>query len=715
MALISILTSAIQGTISNEKGTQCLDCPAGTYQPPDQNVCVPCTPIRIKETAVYLYSPGKLYGNCIFCPKGKYASTLGTHCIDCDRGFYMRNESYFCEQCPANTYAPNPGQAYACLACLGGYVNAPDFTSCIPCRPGTFRNASMTVCTSCAERCSVNTISTSGSGSCKVCELGQVSTDGLSCTACPPGTYRNATLIECTPCSTGTYANASGMPQCLPCPVGKYCPVGSRGPIDGRLRETEGDTDLTALLDSNTRRSRSRGLLALGRRALGIALPDDAEDLEFEVDLQWQKRSLDFNTVNITQAVVKTEESTQNEMKQRFLYIGSALAGGLVFFGLLLVFYLWLLPATPEKREQRFRFVHRFHLLYKGNFFVYNEAAEEHEAIAADAAKGDMSGEPVCEKGRTSSGAFFTLFGVVAIAVAVSFIAVQYSTANFAIIQTLQLGTSPTAADINGRFRIVTIFRGYTGNCDASEAGVALSGISGGGVLSFVKVDAGQSCRVQWLCDDCKITAVDGVYAELRLVSRMAYAVAVPYRIEVPEFIRAEGLIKTSSDATVFRGIRSVKLPVQLTPMHFSDPKDGRERYHLDISPADTVVSEKDETQFAVCPPFRPIAECPEDVVSFRVEFEQMGLFVNVERVIRSSLLDAISDMLGLASAAFGIGGQAFVAYIIAKKFLKKVPEQQYPEAIERAFGFGRHDKNSKAPAGKTMNGNEVKATTISL
>eukprot|EP00741_Cyanophora_paradoxa_P025445 tig00000382_g24563.t1 len=413
---------------------------------------------------------------------------------------------------------------------------------------------------------------------------------------------------------------------------------------------------------------------------LGIVSSED--DIQFDVELQWQERSLEYNTVNLTQAVIKTEESTTQEMNRRFMIIGSALAAGLALFALVLVFFLWLMPATPEKREWRFRFVHRFHLLYK------EEATEEHDEIKETAEKGDMSGEPLDEQGRTSSGAFFTVLGVLAIAIAVSFVVVQYTTANFTIIETLQLGTSPSAAEINGFFRIVAIFRGYSGRCDSAEAVFLSNGISGNGILTATKTDAGQSCRLQWICDNCKVTAVDGVFAELKLVSRMAFAVAIPYRIEVPEFVRADGLIQTSSATTVFRGIESVKLPVDLTPMHFSDPRDGRQRYFVDISPSNTAVSEKDETAFAVCSPASPLSACPQDAVSFRVNFRMMGLFVNIERVIRSSLLDMISDLFSLAAAAFGFGGQAFVVYIMTKKFLKKVPE--HTRALDLGLGSER-------------------------
>jgi hypothetical protein len=68
---------------------------------------------------------------------------------------------------------------------------------------------------------------------CKQCSQGTYFDNGI-CLPCPKGRYSKtlaATSIEqCQPCPAGTFSNKEGSFQCLDCPSGRTCPIGSSEP-----------------------------------------------------------------------------------------------------------------------------------------------------------------------------------------------------------------------------------------------------------------------------------------------------------------------------------------------------------------------------------------------------------------------------------------------------------------------------------------------------
>ena len=139
----------------------------------------------------------------------------------------MRRAGFYCPRgsaaelpCPAGTRG-NHSLATAlndCVACDIGTACVAGSSVALPCSPGRYSNET-------------------GSPECHDCPRGfyQDLPGRSSCTLCVPGSYcpdeGSASPVSCP---SGTYSSQSGLQsieQCLACPKGFYCPLGSNEPV----------------------------------------------------------------------------------------------------------------------------------------------------------------------------------------------------------------------------------------------------------------------------------------------------------------------------------------------------------------------------------------------------------------------------------------------------------------------------------------------------
>ncbi len=184
-------------------------CPPGSSTSGGQP-CVPGT-----------YSSGGLAAaSCSECPIGRFgvgASVNGSCSGQCDAGY----------ACGAGSTSPNDSAA-ACPASTWSGVGA---SVCQLCDAGSFGNTSA----SASSRCSGDCDAAPGFG----CRAGSLSRSGA---ACDPGRYSRGGAVDCSACPAGTYGNASalateacsggcapgrfsdaGSTNCSACPPGFVC------------------------------------------------------------------------------------------------------------------------------------------------------------------------------------------------------------------------------------------------------------------------------------------------------------------------------------------------------------------------------------------------------------------------------------------------------------------------------------------------------------
>eukprot|EP00741_Cyanophora_paradoxa_P021014 tig00021326_g20286.t1 len=175
------------------------------------------------------------------------------------------------------------------------------------------------------------------------------------------------------------------------------------------------------------------------------------------------------------------------------------------------------------------------------------------------------------------------------------------------------------------------------------------------GSLNAENVKTVESSVVTWRCSRCRLLAASNVTVDFRLVSRLAFAVAINYAIHVPSNLSIEGVLIPSSQAefSVFRGTLPVTVPVSLFPLHFEDVRDGIPRYDAALRPADNRVAEKGEGSFALCSFTKPLSdpECAGESVAFRALFN----IDNVYRKVKASIADMLADLSSLAQTAIAI------------------------------------------------------------
>ncbi|KAJ1482144.1 hypothetical protein T484DRAFT_1668101, partial [Baffinella frigidus] len=153
---------------------------------------------------------------CVACPVGKFKQEPdNSSCITCPKHTStLRNRSFFLFECD----------------CLPGYTS-PDWSN-ISVNDNLTRGGAS--CSSCQgdcfcpgrlahQTCPAHSTSYPGAASIEDCKCtpGYAGPDGGACSACPPGTYKEANgSAACSLCPAGTFSNATaatGREVCLPC------------------------------------------------------------------------------------------------------------------------------------------------------------------------------------------------------------------------------------------------------------------------------------------------------------------------------------------------------------------------------------------------------------------------------------------------------------------------------------------------------------------
>ena len=111
-------------------------CPAGTYQPADQTVCIACDQGTISEEGAVV---------CTLCDLGEASNEERTECVECAKGTYRDNTVEICTECPENTVTEQEGSE-TCSPCPAGYISNSDGSSCEVCATGTYRSDGATKC-----------------------------------------------------------------------------------------------------------------------------------------------------------------------------------------------------------------------------------------------------------------------------------------------------------------------------------------------------------------------------------------------------------------------------------------------------------------------------------------------------------------------------------------------------------------------------------------
>ena len=209
-----------------------------------------------QECADGFYASTTQNDACTVCPAGKHCTDKVTP-ADCDAGFYCPQQTGTnLQPCPAGTYSSSVGlsEESQCTNCTGGfYCGVTNLTAeSGPCEAGYFCRSGSDDATP--------TSSAIDAGPCPSGHYCEEQTQEPE--PCPAGTFNNRTMLtnrtECQDCTPGYYCDVPGLDQptgqcnagffCTsasdsaspptatatggPCPVGKYCEVGTSIPVD---------------------------------------------------------------------------------------------------------------------------------------------------------------------------------------------------------------------------------------------------------------------------------------------------------------------------------------------------------------------------------------------------------------------------------------------------------------------------------------------------
>eukprot|EP00741_Cyanophora_paradoxa_P013280 tig00000178_g12823.t1 len=693
------------GYTSSANRRVCEPCALGFYRPLDSNStgCIPCGPGTVSR------APGN--GECEQCPSGKVPREDRADCRDCEAGTYPSKG--VCVSCPPLT--TSRASDATCTRCAAGSISDESRTRCIPCPSSMYLPANSDVCLPCP----VNTISQAGSTGCMSCLEGTVSDESQTfCEVCAKGTFRNATLAYCEPCPSGTFAAAAGSTTCTPCSSTQLCPIATSEPIDiSDFKKFISQTISEALAAGRETAgaepaqpggTQRRGLL--GTRRL-MAAGDFFRRITSEDSVMSfisENVTYDTNSATILRPEIRTEEVANQRLYLIFAVLVACTGVLLILAGVCLYSYLKIPLAAPserklerkERKNRRFEHILKLDRLYTDLIAAKREEVKGGAKSVSAKTEEEEAAEDEEENQKTRYGVVFTMIGIGLAAIAAGYVLLQFSIANFSIIQTLQPGASPSAASIAGPLNVTASFAGFAGPCQIvkraaeSSGNASLSRFDGrAGVDVFVSgigpvdgspepvaetsfIAARRTCLVTWRCKQCRLLAASNVTVDFRLVSRLAFAVAINYAIHVPSNLSIEGVIVPSSQAefSVFRGTLPVTVPVSLFPLHFEDERDGTPRYDAALRPADNRAAEKGEGSFALCSFTKPLSdpECAGESVAFRVLFNIDNIYVMVYRKVKATVADMLADLSSLTQTAIAVGGQIAVAFLTARYFVKK-------------------------------------------
>ena len=227
------------GYYSQEGDRNCHQCPLGHYCPTNRNSlptpCLPGTAVNsLAQSACNNCLPGQFSTRgatvCTPCPAGHYCPYLERAPIVCPLGQYSNAGATACSSCNAG-YVCLPGSTTPTPAnqlcpkgfyCLYAVVDSKTILQLVPCPAGKYGTAAgaPSLATGCSNCPLGNYCPLQGMTQPVPCPKGSVcATLGLANRVnCPGGTYNP---------QVGMSLNA----DCLQCPTGNYCPVGSAEPI----------------------------------------------------------------------------------------------------------------------------------------------------------------------------------------------------------------------------------------------------------------------------------------------------------------------------------------------------------------------------------------------------------------------------------------------------------------------------------------------------
>eukprot|EP00741_Cyanophora_paradoxa_P014543 tig00020805_g14023.t1 len=717
------------GHISNADRTRCVECGGGTFQADG----------TVRRPAIGTWAPPATAGGCLECAPGWYPSNDSTRCIPCGSGTFMPEGTLQCVTCPRSRFAPREGTPFNCTECPAGFTSSPDRRSCLPCAPGFFRPARSSVDT--CEPCpAAHVARAAGSAACAPWNLIGQAAQAIATQAPSRSRRRSRSLRAEAGAARRADLELESDEVDLVTEAIVY-DTNSANVTRAEIKTDEaakqrlyrifavvagaagGAVLLVGLLMACYIRfgvptrpkvgATSRGARRLQRRKQVSRL-----DVLYTDDIAAAKRDL-------------AERAAAREAARQLVAGGAAKLEGVsrrasvasLSGGRRASSVVEIGPSGPLGPAARTGRRGSVGVVSFGNVTPVSELGEP------------TDGPTQTEAAKSVAGAFATVIGVGLVLLAgeslPSFVVLQFAIANYETVQTLLSGTSPSAAAIAGPVEVSASFLGWSAgpSCFVREQaaanasrGALTNATAEGVVVSWraispvneTQAPAGvasaafnvseRTCTVTWRCEACRVasTASAAAAVDFRLVSRLAFAVAIRYSVKVPKYASIRGVVTTSTrdeklkQLTVFRGARPVAVPVLLTPVHFEHAADGVPQYDAALRQASNRDAELDETSFGLCSLTRQLSDpsCASvESVGFRAELAVNEVYLLVSRVIRASYLDTAADLASLIGTALAAGGQIVLAYFAARRVA-----QMRAAMFERVRG-----KGARAPALNTL------------
>ncbi|KAJ3433971.1 insulin-like growth factor binding proteinn-terminal [Anaeramoeba flamelloides] len=193
----------------NVRSKECLQCEKGFYQ--DDEGATEC---KLCQGGKISNKMGQVF--CDPCESGTYSNEKRTECLKCPRGTYNNitgvSSMDLCEPCPLLTHSSIVGSKSidGCIPCQEGYwsetIGGISESVCIPCSKGTFLDPKQTE---------------KGCQTCKLGSYSDREAM-TACTLCPEGTTHSKNFQKYVDCQNGTYAQGEGNTKCHKCSNGYY-------------------------------------------------------------------------------------------------------------------------------------------------------------------------------------------------------------------------------------------------------------------------------------------------------------------------------------------------------------------------------------------------------------------------------------------------------------------------------------------------------------
>ena len=202
------------------KASECNTCKKGMECPAGSQTLTACKPGNFNPKAGQMCQP---------CRKGTFQDEQSaTSCKNCTKGYYCTSGSAAALPCPSGKHMNQNltvmTKKEECITCGPGTFCSVGSESATPCAPGTYNDvAEQGTCKLCPSGKFQDIV---GSTTCKQCTAGYYCAEGAaSALPCPGGTHANQTALNIT-------GYLMGVNECIICPAGTSCAVGSDKPKD---------------------------------------------------------------------------------------------------------------------------------------------------------------------------------------------------------------------------------------------------------------------------------------------------------------------------------------------------------------------------------------------------------------------------------------------------------------------------------------------------